>query len=42
LIDKSGRVRAKYEGELDWQGSGEYKTVQQQIEMLRAEKAAHA
>ena len=40
LIDKAGRVRAKYEGELNWQGSGEYKTVQQQIETLRAENAA--
>ena len=40
LIDKAGRVRAQYEGELDWQGSGEYRTVHRQIEALRAEKAA--
>ncbi len=38
LIDKGGRVRAKYEGELNWQGSGEYKVVAQKIEALRAER----
>lgn len=38
LIDKTGRVRAKYEGELDWQKSGEYKVVAQKIEALRAER----
>lgn len=42
LIDKQGRVRTKYEGELNWQGNGEYKTVQHQIEALRAEKTARA
>jgi len=37
LIDKQGRVRNEYAGELNWQGSGEYKTVARRIEALRAE-----
>jgi peroxiredoxin len=40
LIDKQGRVRAEYAGELNWEGSGEYKTVQQKIEGLRGEGQA--
>ncbi len=38
LIDKRGVVRYKFEGELNWQGSGEYKTVEGLIEGLRREK----
>lgn len=38
LIDKRGRVRAEYAGELNWQGSSEYKVVAQKIEALRAEQ----
>ncbi len=40
LIDKRGQVRAEYAGELNWQGSGEYKTVQAKIEQLRREQTA--
>lgn len=40
LIDKQGRVIAKYEGELNWQGSGEYKQVGARIEALRQAKTA--
>ena len=35
LIDKQGRVRAEYAGELNWEGSGEYKLVARKIEALR-------
>lgn len=38
LIDKQGRVRAEYAGELNWRNSGEYKVVAQKIEALRAER----
>ena len=34
LIDKQGRMRAFWEGELDWQGSKAYKDVERSIEML--------
>ena len=37
LIDKQGRIRARWEGELDWNGSGDYKKVEAQIEQLRKE-----
>jgi peroxiredoxin len=37
LVDKKGRVRAAWEGELDWQDSGTYKKVEQAIETLRKE-----
>ena len=40
LIDKHGQVRYEYDGELNWQGSGEYKTVQAKIEQLRREQTA--
>lgn len=38
LIDKQGRIRARWEGELDWNNSGEYARVEQAIETLRKEK----
>ncbi len=38
LIDKQGRVRGRWEGELNWQNSGEFRRVEQGIEMLRKEK----
>ncbi|MDQ2798803.1 MAG: redoxin domain-containing protein [Armatimonadota bacterium] len=37
LIDKQERIRAEYAGELNWEGSGEYRTVQRKIEVLRVE-----
>ncbi len=37
LIDRQGWIRAEFAGELNWQGSGEYKTVGRRIEALRAE-----
>ena len=40
LIDKRGQVRYEYAGELNWQGSGEYKVVQAKIEQLRREQTA--
>ena len=40
LIDKTGKIRAEYAGELNWQGSGEYKIVQAKIEELRREQIA--
>ena len=40
LIDKRGQVRAEHAGEMNWQGSGEYKTVQAKIEQLRREQTA--
>ena len=39
LIDKQGRIRYEFDGELNWQGSGEYKTVHSLIEKLRVEKS---
>jgi peroxiredoxin len=39
LIDKQGRIRGRWEGELDWNNSGEYKRVEQAIESLRKEKS---
>ncbi|BDI31691.1 hypothetical protein CCAX7_37420 [Capsulimonas corticalis] len=39
LIDKAGNIRYEFNGELNWGGSGEYKTVQGLIEKLRGEKA---
>jgi thiol-disulfide isomerase/thioredoxin len=38
LIDKKGLVRGRWDGELDYKGSGEYKRVEQGIELLRSEK----
>ena len=38
LIDKRGVIRYQFDGELNWNGSGEYKTVHSLIEKLRAEK----
>lgn len=40
LIDKTGKIRAEYDGELNWQGSGEYRAVQAKIEQLRREQIA--
>ena len=37
LIDKQGRIRAEFAGELNWEGRGEYKMVGKRIEALRAE-----
>ena len=37
LIDKQGRIRAEFAGELNWENSGEYKTVGRQTEALHAE-----
>ena len=37
LIDKQGRIRAEFAGELNWEGRREYKTVGKRIEALRAE-----
>lgn len=39
LIDRQGRLRAEYAGELNWGNSGEYKAVARRIEALRAEPA---
>jgi thiol-disulfide isomerase/thioredoxin len=38
LIDKNGIVRGRWEGELNWQGSGDYKKVEAAIALLRKEK----
>jgi thiol-disulfide isomerase/thioredoxin len=38
LIDKKGQVRGRWDGELDYKGSGEFKRVEQGIELLRSEK----
>jgi thiol-disulfide isomerase/thioredoxin len=38
LVDKKGRVRGRWDGELDAKGSGDYKRVAKEIETLRAEK----
>ena len=38
LIDKTGHVRGLWNGELDYKGSGEYKNVEQGIQLLRREK----
>ena len=40
FVDKAGKIRAEYDGELSWQGSGEYKTVQAKIEQIRREQVA--
>ena len=37
LIDKKGRIRDEYAGELNWQGSHEERVVAAKIEGLRAE-----
>lgn len=37
LVDKHGRVRFWYYGELDWQGAGRQKVAEKQIEQLLAE-----
>ena len=37
LIDKQGRIRAEFAGELNWENSGEHKTVGRQTEALHAE-----
>jgi peroxiredoxin len=39
LVDKQGRVRYWWYGELDWQGAGNQETARQQIEQLLAEDA---
>jgi hypothetical protein len=39
LIDRQGRVRYWWYGELDWQGAGNQKIARQQIEQLVAEPA---
>jgi hypothetical protein len=39
LIDKKGKPRGKWEGELDWEGRGTYREVERVIETLRREKA---
>lgn len=38
LIDQQGRIRGRWEGELDWKGSGAYKMLERQIETVRREK----
>jgi peroxiredoxin len=38
IIDKHGRVRYWWYGELDWQGAGNQKVALRQIEQLLAEK----
>lgn len=38
LIDKTGTIRYKFEGELNWQGDAEYKTVEKLIDQLRTER----
>jgi len=38
LIDKQGRTRYEYAGELNWQGSHEERVVTAKIEGLRAEQ----
>jgi peroxiredoxin len=38
IIDKKGRIRAAWEGELDWQGAGTYREVERMIERLRKEE----
>ncbi len=40
LVDKRGRIRAEYAGELNWQGSHEERVVTAKIEGLRAEQTA--
>lgn len=40
LIDKQGRIRYEYAGELNWQGSHEERVVTAKIEGLRAEQTA--
>ncbi len=40
LIDKQGRIRYEYAGELNWQGSHEERTVTAKVESLRAEQTA--
>jgi hypothetical protein len=37
IIDKRGRVRYWWYGELDWQGAGNQKNARRQIEQLLAE-----
>lgn len=37
LIDKQGRIRARWEGELNYDNSGQYRTVEAAIEALRKE-----
>ena len=38
LVDKQGRIRSEYAGELNWQGSHEERTVTAKIESLRMER----
>lgn len=38
LIDRQGRIRYNWEGELDYRGSDEFRRVEQTIEALRKEK----
>jgi peroxiredoxin len=37
LIDKKGKIRAAWEGELDWESAGTYRKVEKAIEALRKE-----
>ncbi|WP_309685004.1 redoxin domain-containing protein [Armatimonas sp.] len=38
LIDKKGRVRGRWDGELNYKDSGAFRDVEQGIELLRREK----
>jgi thiol-disulfide isomerase/thioredoxin len=38
LIDKQGKIRGRWQGELNWQSSGEFNRVLAGIELLRKEK----
>ncbi|WP_309715428.1 redoxin domain-containing protein [Armatimonas sp.] len=38
ILDRKGRVRGRWDGELDYKGSGEHKKVERGIELLRNEK----
>jgi peroxiredoxin len=40
IIDKRGRIRYWWYGELDWQGAGNQKNARRQIELLLSEPAA--
>lgn len=39
LVDRHGQIRGRWEGELNWQNSGEFRRVEQAIEALRKEKS---
>jgi len=38
LIDKQGRIRNRWEGELNWQNAGTFREVEREIEALRVDK----